>query len=210
MKNFADYVIQKQLSELFYDYNVDVDNFCENVLSSYDNEQKLNEFVQKLARGISGLFGSSAGMARDAAGAVGGAAKGAAGAVGGAVGRALKGAAGAVGSAASSVGKYVGDKYEQGRRQEAIRQINDRIKGLENALVSLGLDKSKVSSFLTQINSALLKAAQSGQMATISKSSDVRAAERARLNEPGAEAWEGLGRQMAAQERGRDAMKSST
>lgn len=175
MKSFASYAASRNLSEFIFENDINVDNFCESVLNFYAedkslNEQNLNELVQKLARGVSGLFGGAGGMAGDAVRGAGGAIGSAARAVGGAI----SGAARAVGGAAQAAGQYVGDKYEAGRRAEAIRQINDRVKGLESALVSLGLDKSQVSDFLGKINAHMLNAVKSGKLGAVQKSSDVR------------------------------------
>jgi hypothetical protein len=194
MKGFADYATNRDLVEFIIDNNIDVEKFCESVIAMHTeneniNEAVYNEFISSLARGLSGVVGGALGMGKDA--------------VVGAK-NAVVGAKNAVMGAAQAAGKYVGDKYETGRRAEAIKQVNDRIKGLENALVSLGLDKSGVSDFLGKINAHLQNAVKSGQIGSVKSGAEVRQAEKQRQLSGGHAAWDAVGNTMAARARGVD------
>jgi hypothetical protein len=144
--------------------------------------------VPGLARGVAGL----AGMGRQAAADVGGALGSAGGAlgrgamsaggalgrgamsagrtVGGAVGDAAQAvgqgavsAGRAVGGAAQAVGQHYGQAMADARQQQAMKQITDRLAGLEDAMQAVGFTPDQTAKLTTQINGFVTKKLQQAQ-----------------------------------------------
>jgi len=130
MKSFDQYMIIRSLAETIVHYNIDVDHICESIISQIqeDGADAFNEAwfgIPQAARAVSGVAGGLGGMARDAAGAVGG--------------------------MVQRAGKYVSDKYAAGAKAQAAKQVEDRLKGLADAMVALGIRQDHVNQTLKMV-----------------------------------------------------------
>jgi hypothetical protein len=130
MKSFDQYMIIRSLAETIVHYNIDADHICESIISQIqeDGADAFNEAwfgIPQAARAVSGVAGGIGGMARDAAGAVGG--------------------------MVQRAGKYVSDKYAAGAKAQAAKQVEDRLKGLADAMVALGIDQQHVNQTLKMV-----------------------------------------------------------
>ena len=155
MRHFEEYARNKDLAEILFESNIDADVFCEAAFEAFKNEEPINELwgaIQNIARGLGGLANVPMRAGADAASSVG---------------RGLSRVGSAIGGAASAAGGYMKDAYQQGVKKQAINQIGSRIKGLENALIGVGLDQQKVSNYLNVLSRQLLKAVESGEMASV-------------------------------------------
>jgi hypothetical protein len=130
MKSFDQYMIIRSLAETIVHYNIDADHICESIILQIqeDGVDAFNEAwfgVPQAARAVSGVVGGLGGMAKDAAGAVGG--------------------------MFQKAGQYVSDKYAAGARAQAAKQVEDRLKGLADAMVALGIDQQHVKQTLQMV-----------------------------------------------------------
>jgi myosin heavy subunit len=60
-------------------------------------------------------------------------------------------AAGAIGGMFKKAGQYVSDKYAAGARAQASKQVQDRLKGLADAMLALGINQQDVDSTLKMV-----------------------------------------------------------
>lgn len=186
MKSFDQYMLIKSLAETIVYYDVDADHLCEGIISQIQEEgvDAFNEAwfgIPQAARAVSGVGGAIGGMAADAAGAVGG--------------------------MFQRAGRYVADKYAAGQKAQAEKQVEDRLKGLADAMMALGISQQHVNATLKTVRNVVQQRGVTPQMtrAFITKQATARQqrmqAQPAQA-QPAAQAkWSGLGQpaQPAAQ-----------
>jgi hypothetical protein len=123
-----------------------------------------------LGRGAMSAGGALGRGAMSAGGALGRGAMSAGRTVGGAVGDAAQAvgqgavsAGRAVGGAAQAVGQHYGQAMADARQQQAMKQITDRLAGLEDAMQAVGFTPDQTAKLTTQINGFVTKKLQQAQ-----------------------------------------------
>ena len=191
MKSFDQYAAVKDLAESILDHEIDVDQFCENILSNIEENgiDNLDEFyrpISSMARGAMGILGGLGGMAGDAGSAANRATTRVGQNVAGYGMQAMdkarsmgRSAYDRASSATQAVGKYASDKYGQasdaiagagnavkqsyiqGRdrtaRAQAVKQIEDRLHGLRDAMSALGVSPNQINGLLRTANKIVLQ-----------------------------------------------------
>lgn len=187
MKSFDQYAVIKDLSESIFDMDIDIDQFCENILSNIETSgiENFNEAwfgIPSAARAVSGVLGGLGGMVGDAGSAIdragtrlgqkaagyGMQAMDKARSMGQAAGRYLgdkynqaSDYADRTGKAIAGAGRaakqYAVDKYEQSARRQAVKQIEDRLHGLRDAMSALGVSSNQINSLLRTANKIVLQ-----------------------------------------------------
>lgn len=165
MKNFSQYALIKDLAESIVYFDLDADQICEDILSQIQKNgiDSFDEFyrpISNIARTLGGMAGLATGALGDAGRAVGGAAISAAQKVG----QAASAVGQKVGQAASAAGQYAGEKYAQGAKAQALKQVEDRLNGLQDAMLALGISQQNVNMTLKTIRKVVEQGGISPEM----------------------------------------------
>jgi hypothetical protein len=170
MRNFHQFMQEKNvesIAETLAYMNVDVDIFCENVISfAATLDPSEPEVINEFMGGMSNVLGAGMNAVGRGIGAGARAVGGAIGSGARAVGRGIGAGARAVGNAATqsaqAVGQgaqHVGNLYQQGENKTKLQKIMQTVQGLQQELAGMGFDNSQLSSIFDQLKQTLQQVA---------------------------------------------------
>jgi hypothetical protein len=158
MLTFNEYKNFNDLANFIIEYNVDEDAFYKTIKKLVkkhgDNlsEEILSEalpwgfggVIPGIARGASAVGGALGGVAGDVGRAVGRGAQ--------AVGRGAQAAGGAVADVARAGAERVGQHAQAAHQAQALKQVSDRLSGLQDAMLALGINQRQSQNVIDQVN----------------------------------------------------------